>query len=88
MPGVLKAKHKDWNSKLIMDNVSLLHDYANRNSCLICGPETPTTVPYTQNATPDVVGIVVKDIVLPVHLAVCATLSSDHLPILIDTSCR
>jgi hypothetical protein len=45
--------------------------------------------PYTHNATPDVLDIVVvKDFFLPVHLTVCAALDSDHLPILIDTSCR
>jgi hypothetical protein len=56
---------------------------------LIYGPDSPTTAPYTHNATPDVLDIVVvKDFVLPVHLTVCAALSSDHLTILIDTSCR
>jgi len=32
--------------------------------------------------------VVVKDFVLPVHLTVCHALSSDHLPVLIDTNCR
>jgi hypothetical protein len=32
--------------------------------------------------------VVVKDFVLPVHLTVFSSLSSDHLPILIDTTCR
>jgi hypothetical protein len=41
--------------------------------------------PYTHNATPDILDTVVTDFVLPVHLTVCAALSSDHLPILIDT---
>jgi hypothetical protein len=64
-------------------------DYANRNACLIYGPDSPTTVPYQQNANPDVLDIVlVKDFVLPVHLTVCPALSSDHLPVLIDTMCR
>jgi endonuclease/exonuclease/phosphatase family metal-dependent hydrolase len=89
LAGDLNAKHKDRNSKPIMANVSLLHDYADRKTCLICGPDSPTTVPYTHNATPDVPDIaLVKDFVLPVHLTVCAALSSDHLPILIDISCR
>jgi hypothetical protein len=56
---------------------------------LIHGPDSPTTVPYTDNATPDVLDIdVVKDFVLPVYLTVCSALSSDHLPILFDTPCR
>jgi hypothetical protein len=86
MAGDLNAKHKDWNSRLTTARGLLLRDYADRNSCLIYGPDSPTTAPYTHNATPDVPDIVVKDFVLPVHLTVCAALSSDHLRILIHTS--
>jgi hypothetical protein len=68
---------------------SLLRNYAIRNTCLIYGPDSPTTAPYTHNATPDVLYIVVvKDLVLPVYLTVCSALSSDRPPILIDTTCR
>jgi hypothetical protein len=89
MAGDLKAKHKDWNSRLTTARGSLLRNYTDRNSCLIYGPDTPSTACYTHNATPDFFDIVVaKDFVLPVHLTVCTALSSDHLPILIDTSCR
>jgi hypothetical protein len=85
----LNAKHSDWNSRLITARGSLLRDYADRNSCLIYGPDSPTMAPYMHNATPDVLDTVVaKDFVLPVYLAVCAALSSDHLPIMIDTTCR
>jgi hypothetical protein len=50
------------------------------------GPDSPTTALYTHNATLDVLDIVVvKDFVLPIHLTVCAALSSDHMPILIDS---
>jgi hypothetical protein len=85
----LNAKHTDWNSRLNTTRGALLCDYANRNACLIYGPDSPTTVPYQQNANPDVLDIVVvKDFVLPVHLTVCPALSSDHLPVLIDTMCR
>jgi hypothetical protein len=70
MAGDLNAKHKDWNYRLTTARGSLLRDYANRNSCLIYGPDSPTTAPYTHNATPDVLDIVVvKDFVLPVHLS-------------------
>jgi hypothetical protein len=56
---------------------------------LIYGPDYPTTAPYAHNATPDVLDIVVvKDFVQPLHLTVCAALSSDLLPILIHISCR
>jgi exonuclease III len=88
MAGDLNAKHTDWNSRLTTARASLLRDYANRNTCLICGPDSPTTVPYTHDATLDVLDIVVvKDFVLPVYLTVCSALRSDHLPILIDTMC-
>jgi hypothetical protein len=59
LAGDLDAKHKDWNSTLTTARASLLHDYADRNSCLTYGPDSPTTAPYTHNATPDVLGIVV-----------------------------
>jgi hypothetical protein len=56
---------------------------------LINGPKFPTTAPYTQNTTPDILDVMVfKDFVLTIHLTVCSALSSDHLPILIDNSCR
>ena len=32
--------------------------------------------------------MVVKDFVLPVNLTVCHALTSDHLPVLVDTPCR
>jgi hypothetical protein len=54
------------------------------------GRTHPRQTPYNSNEPPDVLDIViVKDFVLPVHLTVCHTLSSDHhLPVLIDTNCR
>jgi hypothetical protein len=84
MAGDLNTKQPDWNSRLITVSGSLLRDYANRNSCLLYGPDSPTTAPYTYNATV----AVVKDFAQPVHLSVCSALSSDHLPILIDNTCR
>jgi hypothetical protein len=89
LAGDLNAKHKDRNSRLTTARGLPLRDYADRNSCLIYGPDSPTRAPYMDNAPPDFLDIVVvKDFVLPVHLTVCTALSSDHLPILIDTSCR
>jgi hypothetical protein len=58
MAGDFNAKHTEWNSRLITTRVVLLRDYANRNACLIYGPDSPTTVPYQQNANPDVLDIV------------------------------
>jgi hypothetical protein len=85
MAGDFNAKHTDWNSTLITARGSLLHDYADRNSCLIHGPDSPIMAPYTHNATPDVLDTAfVKNFILLVHLTVCTALSSDHLPTLID----
>jgi hypothetical protein len=49
--GDLNAKHTDRNSRLITSRGSFLCDYTNRNSCLIYGLDSPTTAPYTYNAT-------------------------------------
>jgi hypothetical protein len=88
MAGDLNAKHMEWNSREIMRRGRLLRDYADKNSCLIYGPNSSTTVPYKSFATPDVLDIVTtKDLSTPVHLT-CSALKSDLLPILIDTECR
>jgi hypothetical protein len=56
---------------------------------LVSGLDSSTTNPYSSITTPDILDIViVKDLVLPVHVTDCHALSSDHLPILIDTNCR
>ena len=85
MAGDLNAKHVDWNSRLITTRGRHLRDYASDYSCLIYGPETPTTVPYNSSATPDVLVIVItKNLVIPVYVITCPSLSSDHFPVLID----
>jgi hypothetical protein len=67
MAGDLKAKHTDFNSRLITASGALLRDYVDGISCLIDGSDSPTTVPYQQNVNPDVLDIVVaKDFVFPV----------------------
>jgi hypothetical protein len=64
MAGDLNAKHVEWNSRLITKRGRLLRNYADKNSCLIHGPNTPTTVPYNPSATPDVLDIVItRDLV-------------------------
>jgi hypothetical protein len=89
MAGGRIAKHTDWNSRLTTARRSFLRDYAIRNTSLIYGLYFPTTDPYTHNATTEVLDIVfVKDFVLSVYLTVCSAIRSDHLPILIDTTCR
>jgi hypothetical protein len=72
MAGALNAKHVEWNSTLITKIGRLLRDYADRNSCLIYGPSTPTAVPYNPFATPDVLDIsMTKDQITPVYLTTC-----------------
>jgi hypothetical protein len=82
MAGDLYAK-QEWNSRLVTRRGRLLRGYADKNSCLIYGPNTPTIIPYNPSAT-----VITIDLVIPVHLTTCSALSSDHLPILIDTGCR
>jgi endonuclease/exonuclease/phosphatase family metal-dependent hydrolase len=89
MAGDLNAKHVDWNSRLTKTRAKLLRDYASGNSCLSYGPESATTLPYNTPANHDNFDIVLtKDLTLRVYLNACSALSSDHLPVLMDTSCR
>ena len=77
MAGDLNAKYLDWNSRLITTRGRRLRDYANEHSCLIFGPDTPTTIPYNSSANSDVLDIVItKDLVIPVYLTTCSALSS------------
>ena len=88
MAGDLNAKHMDWNSRLNTRR-GKLRDYADENSCLIFGPDSPTTNPYNPSATPDVLDIAItKNLSFPMFLTSCSALSSEHLTVLIDTACR
>ena len=83
------AKHEECNSRLITKRATHLRDYADKNSCLIYGPSTLTTIPYNPSATPDVLDIAItKEMVNTLYLTTCSALSSDHLTVLIDTRCR
>jgi endonuclease/exonuclease/phosphatase family metal-dependent hydrolase len=89
MAGDFNAKHVDWNARLTTKRGRILRDYAVGNSCLIFGPDSPTTNPYNASATPDVLDIVItRNLTTPVYLTSCSALISDHLPVLIDTTCR
>ena len=89
MAGDLNAKHVDWKSRLNTRRRKLLRDYADGNSCLIFGPDFPTTNPFNPLVNTDVLNIVItKNLSFPVHLISCSALSSDHLQVIIDTSCR
>ena len=64
-------------------------DYAGGNSCLIFGPDTPTTNTHNPLAIPNVLYVVItKNLTSRVYLTSCSALSSDHLPVLIETTCR
>jgi hypothetical protein len=52
MAGDFNDKHMDWNSRLNTRRGKLLRDYVDENSCLIFGPDTPTTNPYTPPLLP------------------------------------
>ena len=86
--GNLNAKHVDWNSRLTTtreDSCVVMPT----ESCLIYGPDSPTTIPYNPSAISDVLHIILtKKLVIPVSLTVYSAISSDHLPVLIDTTCR
>jgi len=87
--GDLNAKHVEWISWLLTNRDRLLRDYADKESCLIYGPNTPTTLPYNPSATPDVLNIVItEDLVTSMYPTTFSAISSDHLPILIDKLCR
>jgi len=89
MAGDLNAKHVEWNSRLKTRREKILRDNADENSCLIFGPDRPPTNPYNPYATAYVLDIVIaKDLPFQVYLTSCSALSSDHLPVLIDTACR
>jgi hypothetical protein len=60
-----------------------LRDYADENSGLIFGPDTPTTNPYNLSTTLDVF-----DFPSPLYMFSCSALSLDHVPIIIDTMCH
>jgi hypothetical protein len=89
LAGDLNAKHVDWKCRLSTRRGKLLRDCGDEKFCLIFGPYTPTTNPYNTSATPDVLDIVItRDFPTSVYLTSCSVLSSDLLPVIIDTSCR
>jgi len=76
MAGDLNAKHVDWNMRLNTRRGKLLREYADGNSCLIFGPDYPTTNPNNRLFTPNVLDIVItKNLSFPVYLTSCSALS-------------
>jgi len=79
----------DWNSRLSTRRGKLLRAYADENSCLVFGPDSPTTNPYNHSVTPNILYVVItKNLSIPVYLTSCPALNSDHLTVIIDTTCR
>jgi hypothetical protein len=52
MADEINAKHVDWNSLLTTSRGKLVRDYTDGNSCLIFGPDTPTTTHTTPPPLP------------------------------------
>jgi hypothetical protein len=87
MAGDLNAKHTDWNSRLIRARGSMLRDYAKRNCCFICGPDARTTLlQHTMRSWKSLILWLSR--IWSYRSSACPALSSDHLPILIVTTCR
>jgi hypothetical protein len=89
MSGALNTKHAVLNWRITTRRGKLRRDYADGNSCPIFGPDTPNTNPYNPSVTPDVLDILLtQNLSFPVYLTSCSALSSDHLPVLIESACR
>ena len=89
MAGDLNAKDVDWNSRLRTRRGKLLRAYADENSCLTFAPDSPNTNPFNPSVTPVFLDIgITKNLSIPVYLTSCSALSSDQLPVIIDTTCR
>jgi hypothetical protein len=88
MAGDHNAKQIDFNSRLTTTRRKLLRDNADGNSFLIFGPNSPTRNPYDHSATPYVIDFVItRGLPSSVALVSCSALSTDLLPVLIDTGC-
>jgi hypothetical protein len=89
MVGDWNEKHVHWNSRLITTNGRGLCNCTNEYSCLIYGPDTPTTMSYNFFPIPNALDIInTKDPFTPVYPTMCSGLSADHLPVLINTQCQ
>jgi hypothetical protein len=57
--GDLNSNNTEWNSRLTMTRGKPVRDYTDGKSCLILGPDCPTTNPSNHYATPDVLDNVI-----------------------------
>jgi hypothetical protein len=89
MGGELYNIHVNWNSLQNTRWMQILRNYVEENSCLIFGSKSQTINTYNTSVTPDVLHIMItKKFSFPVYLTSRSVLSSEHLPVLIDTSYR
>jgi hypothetical protein len=87
MTSNLNAKHIDWNSRLTTTR---------GNSCVIrqellsdLWAGLPNYKHFNHSDTPDVFDFVItRNLPFSVALASCSAVSSDHLPLIIDSGCR
>ena len=68
----MNSKYREWNSKVNTPRGVLLREFASANSCIVYGPDVPTTVPSCPTHTPDVLYIVVVE-----HFVLSVNLTSD-----------
>jgi hypothetical protein len=62
----LNVKHVVWHCRVTTRKSRLLLGNKCENSCLIRGPETPTTILYNPSVTPDVLhALLTKNLVTP-----------------------
>ena len=82
------VKHVDWNSRLSTRRGKVLRAYTDEYSCLIFGPGSPKPNTYNPSVSPDILDIVITNkLSIPVYLITYSALSSDHLPVIIVTTC-
>ena len=88
LAGDLNDKDVDWTSRLSRRRAKLKRDYSDETSCLIFGTDSPNTNPHNLSVTLDVLDIVItKNMSFPVYQTSYSALSSDDLPVLIDSAC-
>jgi hypothetical protein len=85
MAGDVNAKHSEWNSVLI---TATAVERLSRQEVLLDQGACFSNHVYTHGVATDILDIIVKDLVVPVHLAVCSALNSDDLSVLIGITCR
>lgn len=82
--GDLNCKHPKWNSKSTNTNGRNLDHYTNRKTLIITGPDDDTHICTASNTTDTLDIAIFKYMKWTHNLQAIRTLSSDHLPVIID----